>query len=238
MNKLPSTMNNSNNKQSNLEWRRNRIVELYSEGRNQSQIAQILKISQPTVFRDLQYQRRQSRNKVKTYLDEYVPFEHNTCQVEINKILRKAWDIINDDDSSENAVFKALSLAKDCYIVKNDLLGDKTVIERVIEFVSSYNDVKQLEVQSEIDNFYANQTLEEQNRSLKKYVTYLGLKSHQLHINIFFMTNKYERQIRFDFHDSLSLTVRYTIDVWAWCNELCKRQICKYKCKYSDASKC
>jgi DNA-binding transcriptional regulator LsrR (DeoR family) len=128
MNKLPSTMNDSNNKQSNLEWRRNRIVELYSEGRNQSQIAQILKISQPTVFRDLQYQRRQSRNKVKTYLDEYVPFEHNTCQVGINKILRKAWDIINDDDSSENAVFKALSLAKDCYIVKNDLLGDKTVI--------------------------------------------------------------------------------------------------------------
>jgi predicted transcriptional regulator len=49
-----------NNKQPNLECRRDRIVELYSEGRNQSQIAQILKISQPTVSRDLQYQRRPS----------------------------------------------------------------------------------------------------------------------------------------------------------------------------------
>ncbi len=55
MNSLPSKMNN---KQPNLELRRDRMVELYSEGRNQSQIAQILKISQPTVIRDLQYQRQ------------------------------------------------------------------------------------------------------------------------------------------------------------------------------------
>lgn len=137
-------MNNSNNKKSNLEWQRNRIVELYSEGRNQSQLAQILKISQPTVFRDLQYQRRQSRNKVKIYLDEYVTFEHNVCQVGINSILRKAWDIINNENSSEKSVFQALSLAKDSYIVKNDLLGDKTTIEKAIDFVQTHHEIKQL----------------------------------------------------------------------------------------------
>jgi predicted transcriptional regulator len=109
-----------NNKQPNLEWRRDRIVELYSEGRNQSQIAQILKISQPTVFRDLRYQRRQSRNKVKTYLDEYLPFEHNVCQVGINRILRKVWDFINNNQSSEKVIFQALSLAKDCYAMKQE----------------------------------------------------------------------------------------------------------------------
>lgn len=42
-------MNKNKNNNSDLEWRRDTIVELYSKGRNQSQIGQILERSQPTV---------------------------------------------------------------------------------------------------------------------------------------------------------------------------------------------
>lgn len=149
--------NNNHKKQSNysLDWRRDRVIELYSEGRNQSQISQILKIGQPTVHRDLRYQKQQCRNKAKTYLDEYLLFEHNVCQVGINSILRRTWNIINDSRSSEKAVFQALSLAKDCCVIKNNLLGDKTIIERAIDFVSSHSELQQqIDLQKENEESY------------------------------------------------------------------------------------
>src|SRR5919199_3766211 len=43
MNNLSSSMNNS------VEWRRNKVQELASQGYNQSEISRILQISQPTI---------------------------------------------------------------------------------------------------------------------------------------------------------------------------------------------
>lgn len=142
------------NKQTNVEYRRDRVVELYSEGRNQLEIARILNTSQPTVNRDLQLRRQESRSNAKTYLDEYLPFEHKVCQVGINRILKKAWDIANSEHSTEKAVFQALNLAKDCYSLKNDLLSDDIIIENAVDFVQSHKQLKELEVQNEINDFY------------------------------------------------------------------------------------
>ena len=40
---------------SSLEWRRNKVQELASQGYNQSEISRILQISQPTIDRDITY---------------------------------------------------------------------------------------------------------------------------------------------------------------------------------------
>jgi DNA-binding CsgD family transcriptional regulator len=40
---------------SSLEWRRNKVQELASQGYNQSEITRILQISQPTINRDIIY---------------------------------------------------------------------------------------------------------------------------------------------------------------------------------------
>jgi predicted transcriptional regulator len=55
MNNLSSAVNNNDNKNSNssLEWRRNKVQELASQGYNQSEISRILQISQPTINRVL-----------------------------------------------------------------------------------------------------------------------------------------------------------------------------------------
>jgi DNA-binding NarL/FixJ family response regulator len=42
-------------KQQHLEWRRNRVLELTSQGRTEREVAQILSIGNGTVHRDLAY---------------------------------------------------------------------------------------------------------------------------------------------------------------------------------------
>jgi DNA-binding transcriptional regulator LsrR (DeoR family) len=66
MNNLSSTVNS-------IEWRRSRVLELASQGYNQSEISRILQISQPTINRDITYLRQQAKANIKKYVDETLP---------------------------------------------------------------------------------------------------------------------------------------------------------------------
>ena len=61
---------------SSLEWRRNKVQELASQGHNQSEISRILQISQPTINRDITYLRQQAKENIKRYIDERLPEEY------------------------------------------------------------------------------------------------------------------------------------------------------------------
>jgi DNA-binding transcriptional regulator LsrR (DeoR family) len=73
MNNLSSSTN------SNLEWRRNKVQELASQGYNQSEISRMLQISQPTINRDISYLRQQAKLNIKKYIDERLPEEYEKC---------------------------------------------------------------------------------------------------------------------------------------------------------------
>jgi transcriptional regulator len=70
MNNLNSAVNSNNN---SLEWRRSKVLELASQGHNQSEISRILQISQPTINRDLAYLRQQAKSNIRRYIDERLP---------------------------------------------------------------------------------------------------------------------------------------------------------------------
>jgi transcriptional regulator len=70
MNNLSSSVNSS------LDWRRNKVQELASQGHNQSEISRILQISQPTINRDITYLRQQAKENIKRYIDERLPEEY------------------------------------------------------------------------------------------------------------------------------------------------------------------
>jgi DNA-binding transcriptional regulator LsrR (DeoR family) len=95
MNNLSSSVNNNNNNNKNnssLEWRRNKVQELASQGYNQSEISRILQISQPTINRDLSYLRQQAKTNIKRYIDERLPEEYEKCLIGLTAILREAWN--------------------------------------------------------------------------------------------------------------------------------------------------
>jgi predicted transcriptional regulator len=120
---------------SSLEWRRSKVQELSSQGYNQSEISRILQISQPTINRDIAYLRQQARTNIKKYIVERLPEEYEKCLVGLTAITKEASNAAADTEDKREKI-QALSLAKECYSMKLDLLTNATVVDDAIRFVS------------------------------------------------------------------------------------------------------
>jgi DNA-binding NarL/FixJ family response regulator len=55
---------------SRIDWRRNKVQELSSQGHSQREIAQTLQVSNGTVNKDLSYLRQQAKSNINRYIDE------------------------------------------------------------------------------------------------------------------------------------------------------------------------
>lgn len=125
----------SNNNSKAIEWRRNKILELSSKGASQAGIARTLQIGEATVSRDLYHLRKQAKDNIKKYIDERLPGEYEKCLVGLTSILKEAWiTAAKTEDKREK--LQALSLAKECYAMKLDLLTNATVVDDAIRFVA------------------------------------------------------------------------------------------------------
>ena len=98
-------------------------------------MASILQVSIGTVNRDLSYLREQAKSNIRRYIDERLPEEYEKCLVGLTAILREAWTTSQQTDESREKI-QALSLAKECYSIKLELLTDATVVDDAIRFVS------------------------------------------------------------------------------------------------------
>ena len=127
--------NMNQNKDSSIEWRRSKVQELASQGYNQSEISKILQISRPTITRDTQYLSKCAKQNIKKYIDQKLPEEYEKCLVGITAILREAWTTSYQTEDNREKI-QALSLAKECYSMKLDLLTNATVVDDAIRFVS------------------------------------------------------------------------------------------------------
>jgi hypothetical protein len=119
---------------SRIDWRRSKVQELSSQGHSQREIAQILQVSNGTVNKDLSYLRQQAKDNIKRYIDERLPEEYEKCLVGLTAILREAWNTSQQTEDRREKI-QALSLAKDCYSMKLDLLTNATVVDDAIRFV-------------------------------------------------------------------------------------------------------
>jgi len=124
-----------------LEWRRSKVQELASQGYNQSEISRILQISQPTINRDIAYLRQQAKINIKRYIDEWLPEEYEKCLVGLTAITKEAWTTSQQTEDKREKI-QALSLAKECYSMKLDLLTNATVVDDAIRFISQKSNEK------------------------------------------------------------------------------------------------
>jgi hypothetical protein len=118
-----------------IQWRRSKVAELDSQGHSQPEIASILQVSIGTVNRDLSYLRQQAKSNIRRYIDERLPEEYEKCLVGLTAILREAWNTSQQTEDRREKI-QALSLAKECYSMKLDLLTNATVVDDAIRFVS------------------------------------------------------------------------------------------------------
>jgi hypothetical protein len=128
-----------------VQLRRSRVIELNAEGHSQRQIAAELHVSQGIINSDLAVLRRQARTNIKTYVEDQLPFEHQSCMVGIYNLLRKAWDIIYNENSSEKAVANAMHCVLACLAFKRTLLMDKTQLKVMNEEIKHEAEALELE---------------------------------------------------------------------------------------------
>ena len=118
-----------------VEWRRDKVLELLSKGDSQSEIAKVLQVDLSIISRDVYFLRQQAKDSIKRYIDERLPEEYEKCLVGLTAITKEAWNAAaNTEDKREK--IQALSLAKECYSMKLDLLTNATVVDYAIRFVS------------------------------------------------------------------------------------------------------
>jgi len=121
--------------QNQVEWRRDKVQELCSKGYSQREISQVLQVGLATVNRDILYLRNQAKSNIKQYIDERLPEEYEKCLVGLNAITKEAWNTSQQTEDKREKI-QALSLAKECYSMKLDLLTNASVVDDAIRFVS------------------------------------------------------------------------------------------------------
>jgi hypothetical protein len=126
-----------------VEWRRTKVLELLSKGDTQSEIAKTLQVDLSIISRDVYFLRQQAKDNIKKYIDERLPEEYEKCLVGLNVILREAWTISQQTEDKREKI-QALSLAKECYSMKLELLTNATVVDDAIRFVSSNKSTENL----------------------------------------------------------------------------------------------
>src|SRR5918994_7635012 len=89
-------MRNGSKEDLQQEYRRSRILALYSKNLTQSEIAQELKVDQSTVSRDLRHIKDEAKNKVIEVSDN-LSFEYIKFLAANSEIIRELWDIAGTD---------------------------------------------------------------------------------------------------------------------------------------------
>jgi hypothetical protein len=146
------SQNVSRGKEDMIEWRRAKVLELSSQGHNQSEIAKIMHVGISTINRDSIYLRQQAQENLKAHIQEKLPEEYQRCLTGMNQVLKLSWQIANNNkgnqdnnDNGSNALttgddrtrLQALSLINDCYKYIMDLTTNGVVITDAIKFVQT-----------------------------------------------------------------------------------------------------
>jgi hypothetical protein len=121
-----------------LRWRRNKILELSSQGHSERDIAAILQVALGTVNRDLHILKKLAQANISKYINETLPLEYQKCMIGLDAILVRSWSMANSTDNMDKDKLQALSIAMQAYEMKLELLSSATVVERAVNFVNKY----------------------------------------------------------------------------------------------------
>lgn len=90
-------------------------MKLASEGYSQSEIAEVLKVTQPTISKDLAYITKAAYDNVRYHIESRLPFEREKTLMLFESIKKRAIDMANKDEGKigDRDRIAALTLAKD-----------------------------------------------------------------------------------------------------------------------------
>jgi hypothetical protein len=119
-----------------VEWRRNKVLELSSQGYSQRDIASTLQVGLGTVNKDILFLRQMSRQNLQHHIHERVPEEYQNCMTGMKINLRQTLEIA-ETTSDPRTKLQARAITNDCYKYIMDLTTNGVVITDAIKFVQT-----------------------------------------------------------------------------------------------------
>ena len=159
----------STKKQQQIDWRKSQVFELSSKGYSQSDIARVLQIDKSVICRDLAFLRQQSKQNIRKYIDERLPEEYEKCLVGLTVILRETWNMSQQPDIDKREKVQALSLARDCYMSKLDLLTNATVVDDAVRFMASHQNQNQTKEKDKDESKKHNKDEENKDKVINEF---------------------------------------------------------------------
>ena len=115
-------------KKLHIAWRRGRILEMLADGRtNQTEMAAELKVSDTVVGEDIQYLKVAAKERIRSHLEERLPFAFEVCLTRLEKTKREAIEIYNKTEAPR-IILQALVLIDDTATKVLDLITHNDTI--------------------------------------------------------------------------------------------------------------
>jgi hypothetical protein len=124
-----------------IEIRRKYVFEMASKGDSQVEIARKLQVHESTISNDLDYLREESTQNIRKYIDKILPLEYEKTLAGLTAILKEMWaasEKAGQQDTREKVL--ALSLAKEIYDMRINLLTNASTLDLAMKFISEYKE--------------------------------------------------------------------------------------------------
>jgi hypothetical protein len=109
-------------------WRRGRILEMLADGRtNQTEMAAELKVSDTVVGEDIQYLKAAAKERIRSHLEERLPFAFEVCLTRLEKTKREVIEVYNKTEAPRIKL-QALALINDTATKILDLITHNETI--------------------------------------------------------------------------------------------------------------
>jgi transcriptional regulator len=122
--------------QQQIEWRKNQVLELSSQGYTEREIASRLQVHCTTVHRDIASLNKQARENLQKHIHETIPAEYQKSMNSLNQVLRMSWSIVGKT-ADEKTKLQALALIDDVNKHRDELVTNGIIVNDVLRIVQS-----------------------------------------------------------------------------------------------------
>jgi hypothetical protein len=138
------------NKDNKVDWRRNKVLELSSQGYSQRDIASTLQVGLGTVNKDILFLRHLSQENLQHHIHERVPEEYQNCMTGMKINLKQTLEIA-ETTSDPRTKLQARAVANDCYKYTMDLTTNGLVITDAVKFIQTNKEKLTISTKKEDD---------------------------------------------------------------------------------------
>lgn len=119
-----------------IEWRREKVIQMKARGMSQTEIARELQVSKQLISDDVQYLRQQAKETIKEYATDHLPEQYHICLVALDSIIKRSSDIIETSHDNREKL-QAMQMYRDTHQLKIELLSNATTIDSALNYIRS-----------------------------------------------------------------------------------------------------